>query len=82
MKKNWNEVRKGREKSGEAEDWNTSRSTKLANMAKIDWESLSGVTLENCRRQADKINFPLDCRLPEHGEHSPKHVAEVYIHNL
>jgi hypothetical protein len=52
-------------------------------MVKVAWESVSGVTLENCcRQQADNINFPLYCRLPEHGEHSPKHVAEVYKHNL
>ena len=73
---------KGSEKSDEAEDWNTNRSSRRANMAKIDRESVSGVTLENCCRQAGKINFPLYCRLPEDGHHSSRHVAEVYIHNL
>jgi hypothetical protein len=73
-------VGKGSEKSVEAEDWDTNRISKLANMVKIDRESVSGVTLENCCRQADKNNVPLYCRLPEHGERSPKHVAEVCIY--
>jgi len=50
-------VRKGSEKSDEAVDWDTSGGRELANTAKIDRESLSDVTLENCCRQI-KLTFP------------------------
>lgn len=49
-KKYWIEVRNWSGKSDKAEESNTLRCSKPANMAKSDWEPITSVTLKNCYR--------------------------------
>jgi hypothetical protein len=46
-----NDVEKGRGKSEEAEHFNTWRSSKAINMAKSDWEPVTGVIMKTSRQK-------------------------------
>jgi len=54
-KKYWTKGRNWSVKSDKAEEYNTLRCSKSANMAKSDWEPITSVTLKNCYRN---LKFP------------------------
>jgi hypothetical protein len=76
------EKRKWR-KTDEAEESNTWRRGKPANMARSDWEPVTGVTLENCYRQIIRIAL----FLPTHALQlcrifTPLHMFRLFIRTI
>lgn len=64
-KKYWTKGRNWSGKSDKAEEYNTLRCSKQANMAKSDWEPITSVTLKNCYRNL-KIPFTFKKKVHHH----------------